>query len=716
MFDQNYDTEAGGQLLARFFIGVPLNAKQSLLKQIQSGALALKTDEEIAKALRLGKAEARVLREMLLSLVREGQLLVDQRSRFGTAETFCAKRGTITGNERGFGFFTPDDGSGDLFIPRGSLRGALHGDIVLAFRVGGKYGDEGEVLHIFERGFKEIVGVYRHERKAGYLHPDERKYAADVFIPSGKHLRCPSGAKAVARIDAYPAQGPVGEIIEILGKDGDFLTEERAIIRAHSLREQFPSDVLAAADRAAALPIDCRGRLDLREKLIITVDGEDTRDIDDAISIERHGKNFALGVHIADVSHYVKRNRTIDREAFLRGTSVYFPDRVLPMLPAALSNGICSLNEGADRLTLSCLMTIDAEGRVLKKQIAPSVIRSRHRMTYDAVAAIYEKQPEALEAYPDLIRFTEDAVALTNILKAARARRGAVDLDLKEAKILFRDGKISIPESRRTIAHDMIEQFMVIANESVAAIMTEHKMPFVYRVHERPSEEKARGFSAFLKEAGIPARFDPAHVMPQDYGALIGQIADSPLYSVVNRVMLRSMMKARYAAENLGHFGLASECYCHFTSPIRRYPDLCIHRIIKDFLLDPETARTAHASFVSEAAARSSLTERNAAEAERDVDALYITAYMQDRIGEEYEAVISGVTAFGLYAELPNTVEGFLPIETLPDDSYTFFEDNFVLKGTRHGFRLGERIQIRVVGVDWGARKVQFGLIAKVTS
>lgn len=692
-----------------------MNAKQSILKKIQDGSFALLTDEQIARKLKLGKKESLALRDMLHALCREGELLCDSHYRFGTAEQFGAQTGKFTGNERGFGFFTPENGS-DLFIPRRATGGALHGDVVLAIPVSGRSDDEGEILAVVSRGIREIVGTYRREKKAGWLKPDERKYGAEIFIPAGKNKNCADGCKAVAKITSESGS-PVGEIIEILGEKGDFFTEELSLIRAHSLREEFPQNVVQEAERQASRPItadELKDRVDLREQLIVTVDGEDTRDIDDAISIEKRGGIYELGVHIADVSHYVSRNGVIDREAFHRGTSVYFPDRVLPMLPTALSNNICSLNEGVDRLTLSCFMTVDPSGKVLKKRISPSVIRSRHRMTYTAVTKLYEGDLETTKQYPDLVTMVQTAAELTTILKRAREARGGVALDVKEAKILYSDGKISIPDYRRTISHEMIEQFMVLANESVAVLMTQKKMPFVYRVHESPSEEKARDFAEFLSEAGVRVNFDPAKVTPRDYQELLRALESSPLYSLVNRVMLRSMMKAVYSPKNVGHFGLASDCYCHFTSPIRRYPDLCIHRIIKESFSAPEQTKEKYGKFVSEAANQATSCERNATDAERDVDALYTVAYMQEKIGEEYEATVSGVTTFGLYAELANTVEGFIPVETLPDDYYDFVEERYLLKGTAHSFRLGERLKIKVVGVDWGARRTQFQYLEKL--
>ncbi len=686
-----------------------MNAKSILLNKIKDGTFALWTDTEIAKKLRLGKQEAYAVRDMLHALCREGELLFDSRYRFGTAQQFGAKVGTVSGNERGFGFFMPDDGSGDLFIPHRFLGGAFHGDKVLAIKRSGRPDeDEGEILAVISRGYSEMVGTFYADRKGGYLHPDEKKFSEDIYIPLGKTKNCKDGAKAVVKILSFDGKRPSGEIIEILGDSGDFFVEELALIRSHKLREEFPEEVIKEAERQAMRsPSDSlNGRVDLQKELIITVDGEDTRDIDDAISIRKENGKYYLGVHIADVTHYVSRGGVIDKEAFQRGTSVYFPDRVLPMLPTALSNNICSLNEGVTRLSLSCFMTVNAQGKVLEKSVKPSVICSRHRMTYREITKIYEGDRETLKKYPDLTEFVQTAIELTNILKVARENRGGVAMDIKETKILYQDGKISIPDYERTVSHEMIEQFMVLANESVATIMTERKMPFVYRNHERPSADKAHDFKEFLSEAGVNAAFDADSVTPQDYQNLLLSLKDSPLYSIVNRVMLRSMMKAVYSPENLGHFGLASDCYCHFTSPIRRYPDLCIHRIIKESLINPEGVKEKYKNVVTEAAAQSSSCERNAQEAERDVDALYIVAYMQDKIGEIYEGVISGVTSFGVFVELTNAVEGMIPVETLPDDSYEFIEERFLLRGTRNSFRLGECIRVMVNAVDWGSRRV----------
>ncbi len=695
-----------------------MNAKQALLEKFKDGSFALLTDGQIAKLLRLGKRESAGLSGLLFSLCREGELLSDSRSRFGTAEQFCAFKGVFIGNERGFGFVTPEDGSGDLFIPPRAVGGALHGDTVLACRAQGRSDDEGEVLAVLDRGCKEVVGAYRREKQAGYLVPDDRRLGIEIYIPAGKHKGAKSGAKAVARVRSFEGRTPVGEIVEILGKEGDLFAEELSLIRAHKLREEFPPDVEEEGGRQASRPItekNLLGREDLRKELIITVDGEDTRDIDDAISVEKREGKYYLGVHIADVSHYVARGSRLDEEAFLRGTSVYFPDRVLPMLPRSLSNGICSLNEGEDRLTLSCFMTVNEQGKVTGRRVCPSVIRSRHRMTYTEVTKLCENDPETVKKYPDLIGFVSVAAELTRILKRAREARGSVALDVKEAKILFENGTISVPDCERTISHEMIEQFMVLANESVAALMTEKGVPFIYRIHEPPSEEKAQGFLSFLSEAGVKANFNTEKPSPRDYAALLTRLESSPLYPIVNRVMLRSMMKARYSPENAGHFGLASDCYCHFTSPIRRYPDLCVHRIVKETLQNPAGAER-FAGFVKDASIRSSECERNAADAERDVDALYLAAYMQDKIGETFEATVSGMNAYGLFAELKNTVEGFIPAEALPDDSYEYLESRHILRGFRHSFMIGEKVRVQVAGVDWGMRRTNFAFLGKIGS
>ena len=524
-----------------------MNAKQTLLEKIKDGSFALLTADEIAAKLRLKGKAAAGLNDILFTLCREGELLRDLRGRLGTAEQFGAVRGTISGNERGFGFFVPDDPTAeDLFIPHRALRGAYHGDTVLAFRKGGRAGDEGEVLAVLKRGCDRLVGLFRRERSGGFVHPDEKKFCDDIFVPSDRCKGAASGTKVVVRIYNFEGKTPKGEIVEVLGEGGDFFVEELSLIRSHNLKEEFPAEVLEEAERQAQRdPLESiAGRIDLRDELIITVDGEDTRDIDDAISIRKENGKYYLGVHIADVTHYVKWKGVLDHEhAPHRALQQYlFAQRGRAAPDAFLLHDGRQPRQsaGTQRCALRHLLPPphdlhrrDGDCRRLPRGARPL---SRHRGVRG-----------------NGVEFVETATELTKILKRAREGRGGVALDVKEAKILYEDGKISIPDYQRTISHEMIEQFMVLANESVATIMTEKKMPFVYRIHERPNEEKAEDFRTFLTEAGVHVKFDPSKVSPADYQELLRSLEDSPLYSLVNRVMLRSMMKAVYSPENVGH-------------------------------------------------------------------------------------------------------------------------------------------------------------------
>ena len=679
------------------------------------------TASDICRVFAIPYREKKRLTQVLDTLVDEGFIYEDNGGRYGTATALGLIKGKISGNERGFAFLVPEDREAhpdDYFLPRRALRGALHGDVVLAQRVRSESGDEAEVIRILERGYTEIVGTFTKDRYAGYLTPDEKRYSTEIFIPLHRCHQIKSGVKAVARITEYPhGKAPGGEIIEVLGDEEDFFAEELSIIRSYSLHETFPDGVEEAAQKQeerGITPSDLLGRRDFRDKRIVTIDGEDTRDIDDAISIEKVGEDYLLGVHIADVSHYVKYRSPLDKEALSRGTSVYFPDRVLPMLPKALSNGICSLNEGEDRLTLSCLMRVNAKGVVVDSEIVEGIIRSTHKMTYTEITKMLDGDEETLQKYADVQDMVATFAELTKILQQMRHKKGSVTLDVKEAKIMLIDDEIVIPDYKRQFSHEIIEAFMVLANETVASFMQSIEAPFVYRVHEKPSEEKAQSFRDFAQGLGLKAKFNVTDVHPYDYQNLLKSAEELPSYSVLNRVMLRSMQKARYSPENVGHFGLASDCYCHFTSPIRRYPDLCIHRIIKD-VLNGKYAQACeiYGGFVEEAASKSSDRERNAAEAEREVDALYTTMYMSERLGEEFVAVVSGVTSRGIFAELPNTIEGFIPIESIPG-SYECIPERFLLKGTKESYTIGEQLLVKVIDVDFYRRRTIFQLIEKV--
>ena len=700
-----------------------MNAKESIFEKFNDGTFAGKTNAEICKILQIPYREKKRLTDILDALEKEGRIYQNDGGRYGTIEQLGLIKGVIVGNERGFGFLVPEnktDYEKDFFLPPKNLRGALHGDTVLIERVyNSDSDDEGKVVEILERGYTTIVGTFRKDRHAGYLVPDEKKYNSDVYIPLSNCFNIPSGVKAVAKITSYPhGKSPGGEIIEVLGDEEDFFAEELSIIRSYNLHEEFPERVEKEARKQELRGItekDLLDRTDFRDKIIVTIDGEDTRDIDDAISLEKVGDEYLLGVHIADVSHYVGYRSPLDLEAFERGTSVYFPDRVLPMLPRALSNGICSLNEGEDRLTLSCLMRIDKKGVVKSSEIVEGVIRSTHKMTYNEVTKILDNDEELCQKYADVKDMVYLFAELTEILQAMRNQKGNISLDVKEAKIILtQQGEIVIPDYERAFSHQIIEAFMVLANETVAEYMHSIEAPFIYRIHERPLEEKAVAFRKFAQTLGLTARFSADDVKPYDYQKLLRNAESLPIYSVLNRVMLRSMQKARYSPENVGHFGLASGCYCHFTSPIRRYPDLCIHRIIKLVLNGGYAeALDKYTEFVEQAAAQSSDRERKATDAERDVDDLYTTMYMSEHIGEEFDAVISGVASFGLFAELPNTIEGFIPIESL-FGTYTFDPDHFCLIGTDKKYTIGESVRVKVIDVDFYRRRTEFRLLKKI--
>lgn len=601
----------------------------------------------------------------------------------------------------------------DYFVPKKRLGGALDGDRVIAVPLKGTR-DEATVVKIIERGRKLIVGRLETNGRAGYVIPDDRAFDADIFIPLDLLNGANDGDKVVAEILSYPKdRAPGGKIVEVLGEDGNFHTEEEAIIRSYNLRTEFPVYVEETAQKVAEQDVVLKGRRDLRELLTITIDGVDTRDIDDAVSLEKIDGGYRLGVHIADVSHYVKPNGCIDKEAYARGTSVYFPDRVLPMLPKALSNGACSLNEGENRYAMTCFMTFDQSGRKTGAELCESVIRSDRKMTYGEVTSILEKGVAADGEYPAIAPMLRDMQELCLLLEENRTSAGEVALDVKEAHIYVDEqGEIVIPEYERQISHRIIEQFMVSANESVAELAERKKAPFLYRIHEKPAPEKASILYGFLRDLGVNAKGDIDDARPADYQKILKEVADKPYSSVVNKVMLRCMQKARYSEENKGHFGLASECYCHFTSPIRRYPDLFIHRVLKNILHgELSETRAKYAASAKVAAIDTSERERQADAVERDVDDLYKLAYMSERLGEEYDAVISGVIESGIFAELANTVEGMIRFENLPADRYEYIPEKFLLKGTRHTFRIGDKIKIKVAGCDLGTRRVQFTLV-----
>lgn len=676
-------------------------------EEFQTGLFDFKKSGDICRLLGVSSRNEReaVLR-ILQDMEHGGEIVRDERGRYVSPKRLGLVKGTIQGNERGFAFLLRE-GEDDLFLAPRALHGALHGDTVYAKIVKGDRGEEGEVYSIVSRGMTRLVGTYFRDRKGGTVEADERRFGEEIRVVGG--FRAVPGEKVVVKIVSYPeGRRPEGEIVEVLGRSGELETEEDAIIASAGLFTEFSQKVQAEAEKVSRQPITADGRTDFRKELIVTIDGDDSRDFDDAVTVCAEGDFWKLGVHIADVSHYVKRNGPLDKEAYQRGTSVYFPDRVLPMLPEELSNGICSLNEGEDRYVLSCLMKVDQKGNVVDSQVVNGIMRSAHRMTYSKVTAILEGDAKLRKEYADVVPMLEEMERLARVLIRKRDKRGSIDLDVREAKITYQDGVIEVCENERMISHRIIEEFMILANETVAEIVAAYELPFLYRVHEKPSEEKAEGFLKYLKELGFSPKFRAGNVRPGEYGQVLDSLKGNDLYHVVNRVMLRSMSKARYSFENLGHFGLASECYCHFTSPIRRYPDLVVHRILKCVIGGRAEEAETFSSFVQNASISCSASERKADEAERSVDELYEVFYMLDHIGEEMEGTVSGVTAFAVFVELKNTIEGRIGFEDLPSDEYVFIEERFLLQGKRHSFKIGDKLKVKVAGCDVGQRRVMF--------
>ena len=681
--------------------------------------------------------------------------------------------GVLTGNEKGFAFFTPDPADKnntapetnggesnnergnaaaekprDIFIPAKYLHGAMHKDrvIVRIVKRGENESATGEVEKILERGYTEIVGTFYKDRRAGRLLPDERKYFSEIYIPYSQCRHVKSGVKAVAKITAYKYGAcPQGEITEILGDEDDFFAEETSILRSFGLREEFPEPALSAAEEVAAenvgtLPLKTENipRRNLLNEFFVTIDGADTRDIDDGVSVQKQGENYVLSVHIADVSHYVLPGGELDKEAFKRGTSVYFPDRVLPMLPKTISNGCCSLNEGEARLAFTCKMLIAGApsqgetgnpaqsengeqaapeaGEVLESEIFPSLVRSTYRLTYDEVD-IMLSGGEAAEKLFEKYQLMRDCLSpmreLTEILAARRVKKGEVNLDLKEKHIYYDKERdtIEIPEIEPSFSRGLIEQFMVTANETVARFLSERGAPCLYRVHEPPVPEKAANLKAFARLLGFAPKWNDEDVSPADYAALLNEARGSAKEQVLAKVTLRSMQKARYCEKNLKHFALVSDCYCHFTSPIRRYPDLFVHRALKAVLAGENGKAQIEnlKEFAAKTAKKTSDTERNADDAERAVDDLYAAVYMSDYMGQAFNGVISGVTERGFFAELKNGIEGFVPLDSLVG-YYVFLPDTFELKGSRRSFALGENVRVKVTDVNFYTRRITFGV------
>lgn len=625
--------------------------------------------------------------------------------------------GVLSGNERGYAFLIIGEGKEDYFIPHHDLKDAMHGDTVLAETTDGS-GERttARVLKVIKRGISELVGTYFTCKSGGFVVPDERKYYNDIFIPFGKGLRAKSGDKVVCKILSYPKRkSPEGIITKILGRQFDKEAELKSILFNYKLNEKFPKSVLEEAKQIPSILMetDLKDRKDFRKELTITIDGEDARDFDDAISIKKlkNGK-YLLIVHIADVSHYVKKGSEIDKEAFNRATSVYFPEKVIPMLPEKLCNEVCSLKEGVDRLTLSCVMTIDLRGNVIDYEITPSVIRSSARMTYNNVQKIIDGDKKFIKEYKKIYKNIILMNELSDLLIEGREKQGSIDLDVKESAIYVdKKGEITVLPAPRDKAHRIIEEFMILANVTVAEYMYYLEKPFIYRVHESPSPERLENFYAFLSGLGVRYNKKKDQVFSKDFQTILKNAENTPAYTLINRVMLRSMQKAKYSPIDVGHFGLSKEHYCHFTSPIRRYPDLVIHRIIKEFLSGKQNLEEKYGQFVFDASSQSSEKERNANEAERAVDDYYKLLFISGYVGEEFDGIVSGVTNFGVFVELNSGVEGLVKIETIKGKRFTCDQKNYTLSNGKTTYKLGQKVKIKVVGVNYGERRAEFVFI-----
>ena len=637
--------------------------------------------------------------------------------------------GTFIGHPKGFGFVEIEGQDEDIFIPESDTGTAMHQDKVrIIIRDGQKEGKrkEGTVVKVLERGMPEIVGTYQLNRDFGFVISDNHKFSKDIFIPRKEAAGIKNGDKVIAVVTDYGSKNknPEGKIKENLGNIRTPGTDILAIVKSFGIPSEFPEKVMKQAQRVPdhVLDADRDGRLDLRHLQTVTIDGEDAKDLDDAISLTKEGDIYHLGVHIADVSNYVQYNSALDKEALKRGTSVYLADRVVPMLPERLSNGICSLNQGEDRLALSCLMDINKKGKVVSHQIAETVINVDERMCYTDVKNILEDtDEEAKKRYEALIPMFFMMKELSEILRNSRHHRGSIDFDFPESKIILNAaGKaIDVKPYEANVATKIIEDFMLMANETVAQEYCTEEIPFVYRTHDNPDPEKVESLLTLLHNQGIKIQKAKEEITPKEIQQIIESIEGLPNEAMISRLVLRSMKQAKYTTECSGHFGLAAKYYCHFTSPIRRYPDLQIHRIIKDNLRGRlmREGRTEHyAEILDEVARQSSVCERRADEAERESDKLKKAEYMSYHLGEEFEGIISGVTGWGLYVELPNTVEGLVHVNTLRDDYYVFDQEAYELRGemTKKVYKLGDKVRVRVADADKMLKTVDFELVSNV--
>lgn len=683
--------------------------------------------KELAIILNIPREDRHELEEVLNELISEGKISVSKRGKYGKPSGNILI-GNYEGNAKGFGFVVVEGEDEDIFIPENASGCAMHGDKVQVVLRSSKSGRrrEGEIIKVLEHNTEELVGIFQKSRNFGFVVPDNTKLSKDIFIPIEKSKGAVSGHKVVVKITNYGSKNkkPEGAVTEIIGHINDPGTDIMSIIKSMNIPMEFPDDVLkqlnSIPDEVSGK--DIAGRLDCREWQTVTIDGEDAKDLDDAISLRKEDGKFILGVHIADVTNYVKEGSPLDKEAIKRGTSVYLVDRVIPMLPHKLSNGICSLNHGVDRLALSCIMEINGSGKVVGHRIAETVIRVDRRMSYTSVNKILEyKDENEINEYKELVPMFELMEELSALLREKRMKRGAIDFDFPESKIILdeKGRPVDIKPYERNTATKIIEDFMLIANETIAEDYFWQELPFVYRNHENPDPEKMIKLGLFISNFGYGIKTTQEEIHPKELQKLLLKIEGTPQEALISRLTLRSMKQARYTTVCSGHFGLATKYYCHFTSPIRRYPDLQIHRIIKENLhggISPKRIKH-YNSILPGIAELCSSNERRADEAERDTDKLKMTEYMEGHIGEIYDGVVSGITNWGMYVELPNTIEGMVRITSIDDDYYYYDEEKYELVGeaSKRKFKLGQKVKIQVAGTNKLQRQIDFELVDEET-
>ncbi len=705
-----------------------MNFKEKILAFMKEEAYKPLTINELMQVFEVEGSMKKEMLKTLNELESEGSIIFTRSQRYGIPEKMNLVTGTLDGNQKGFAFLRPDDKDiNDIFISPVDMNGAMHGDRVIVRPMKSTEevkSPEGKVIRIIERANEYVIGTFQKSKHFGFVVPDDKRIAFDIFIPREEFNGANTNDKVNVKITEWPdkRKNPEGKIVEIIGDIEDTKTHIEAVLLNKKVRQFFPEDVIKEAIRVSAEGIheqEYKRRTDLRNLPIITIDGEDAKDLDDAVFVEKISDNeYKLGVHIADVTHYVKEDRKLDKEALKRATSIYLVDRVIPMLPKELSNGVCSLNPDEDKLTLSCEMIINGKGNVVDYKIFESIIRNHYRMTYTDVSDILENSDEELiMKYKEIVPMLKVMEELSLLLRKKREIRGAIDFDVPETKIIYDEtGKaVDVTKYERRVSNKIIEEFMLACNETVAEHYYWLNMPFVYRIHEDPDEAKMFEFSTMVHNLGYTLKGVNNEIHPRELQQLLFKIKGTKEENLINNMMLRSLRKAIYSSDSTQHFGLAAQYYCHFTSPIRRYPDLQIHRIIKG-QLNGKFSEEDYQKLIERTAMvaeQSSKMERVADEIERDCDKIKIAEYMSDKIGEEYEGVVSGVTSFGIFVELENSVEGLVHISNMVDDFYIFDNEKRELYGKTSGkvFKLGDKVKIRVHSVSIARAEIDFMLI-----